>query len=131
MSPQERGRLGALARWREKREGKLEEVSSQLVEWDIVNEAGRRISQELGIVERPESKGIERELRVIGVGPNPRMVRCEYWELESRRTCVVNVRNNRKWLKGMRLVMEEPSGEEAFLNPWEYEGKQPRRKGRW
>jgi len=78
-----------------------------------------------------EKKGIERRLRVIRVGPNPRMVVCEYWELASRRVCVVNVRVNRKWKKGMELVMEEPREELAYRTPWLYVGKQPRRIGKW
>jgi len=96
----------------------------------LINEAGFSLGRELSLV-GPVKSGIERELRVISVGPNPRMVRCEYWELESRRVCVVNVRNNRKWLKGMRFKMVEPKDETAFLNPWVYVGVQPRRKGRW
>lgn len=74
---------------------------------------------------------VERELKVIRVGPNPRVVVCEYWELESRRTCVVNVRDNRKFFKGMRFVMEEPAKELEYLKPWVFEGRLPRRKGRW
>ena len=97
---------------------------------NIINEAGISLGRELSLA-GPVRSGIERELRVIGVGPNPRMVRCEYWELESRRVCVVNVRNNRKWLKGMKFLMLEPADEVAFLNPWNYVGNQPRRKGRW
>jgi hypothetical protein len=81
--------------------------------------------------EEPLSKGIERELRVVRVGPNPRMVLCEYWELESRRTCVINVRDNRKWMRGMKFVMEEPAGDLEVLKPWIYQGKAPRRRGRW
>lgn len=75
--------------------------------------------------------GIERELKVIRVGPNPRLVSCEYWELESRRTCTVNVRNNKKWLKGMVIKLREPVREEDFNRPWLYLGKAPRRKGWW
>ena len=81
-----------------------------------------------GVVERG---GIERELRVIRVGPNPRMVVCEYWELRERRVCVVNVRDNRRWWKGVRFKMEEPREELAYRKPWVYEGVGPRRRGRW
>ena len=78
-----------------------------------------------------ERQPIERELRVVRIGPNPRMVLCEYWELAERRTCVVNVRDNRKWTKGMVFKMGEPSGDVEVLKPWEYKGRAPRRKGRW
>jgi len=76
-------------------------------------------------------KGIERELRVVRVGPNPRVVQCEYMELATRRTCVVKVGDNRKWMRGMRFFMEEPRDEEAYVRPWVYRGKAPRRRGRW
>lgn len=75
--------------------------------------------------------GIVRNLKVIRVGPNPRLVSCEYWELAERRVCRVNVRDNRKWLKGMEFEMVEPVGDEEYERPWVYVGKAPRRKGRW
>lgn len=85
----------------------------------------------LPLAEEVKKIGIERELKVIRVGPNPRLVSCEYWELESRRTCTVNVRNNKKWLKGMVIKLREPVKEEDFNRPWVYLGKAPRRKGWW
>lgn len=75
--------------------------------------------------------GIERELKVVRVCANPKLLLCEYMELESRRTCVVNVRNNRKFVKGMKFKMREPVGELEYLQPWIYQGVQPRRRGRW
>jgi hypothetical protein len=81
--------------------------------------------------EEGEAGGIERELKVVRVGPNPRMVICEYMELAERRVCVVKVGDNRRWLRGMRFKMREPVGEDEYVKPWEYRGKAPRRKGRW
>jgi hypothetical protein len=75
--------------------------------------------------------GIERELRVVRVGPNPRMVVCEYWELAQRKVVVVKVGLNRKWLKGMRFKIEEPLDEAEYNGVWQYKGAAPRRKGRW
>ena len=94
------------------------------VEYDP--ESGR-----LGEVEGKKDEGIERELKVVRVGPNPRMVICEYWELESRRTCVVDVRKNGKFVKGMVFRMREPIGELEYQKAWEYKGVMPRRRGRW
>ena len=91
--------------------------------------AGDQGVRELGDLER--GGGIERELKVVRVGPNPRMVVCEYWELASRRVCVVNVGKNVKWMRGMVFRMEEPVGEAEYERPWEYTGKGPRRRGRW
>lgn len=98
-----------------------------------MSKLGVKRFSELGVeeVKEPVRQPIERELKVVRVGPNPRMVVCEYWELESRRTCLVRVGNNRKWFRGMVFRMEEPAGELEFQKAWEYSGKQPRRRGRW
>ena len=76
-------------------------------------------------------RGIERELKVIRVGPNPRMVICEYWELAERRKCVVNVGLAKKFVKGMRFKMFEPVSELEYQRPWVYRGPAPRRRGWW
>jgi hypothetical protein len=34
-------------------------------------------------------------------------------------------------VKGMKFLIKEPLEEVAYLEPWEYEGKLPRVKGRW
>lgn len=98
---------------------------------------GLKRLEELGVEEEgavkvvEERAGIERELRVIRVGPNPRLVVCEYLELAERRTCRVDVKRNTKWIKGMRFRMEEPVREEEYIKPWVYKGKAPRLRGRW
>lgn len=74
---------------------------------------------------------IERDLRVVRVGPNPRMLVCEYMELAQRRLCTVSVKRNSKFVRGMRFVMAEPASEADFVRPWVYGGPAPRRRGRW
>jgi len=81
--------------------------------------------------EGEEARGIERELKVVRAGPNPRMLVCEYYELASRRTCLVKVRDNRKFMRGMTFRMREPREELEYKKPWEYRGVMPRRRGRW
>ena len=81
--------------------------------------------------EQTSREGIERELRVLRVGPNPRLVVCEYRELAERKVVRVNVRDNRKWLRGMRFKMREPIDEAEYSGVWRYMGRAPRRKGRW
>ena len=92
---------------------------------------GRSGKKEGGKKPVGERAGIERELKVIRVGPNPRLVVCEYMELAERRVCLVNVKRNLKWIKGMRFRMEEPVNEEEYIKPWVYKGKGPRLRGRW
>jgi hypothetical protein len=74
---------------------------------------------------------ITRQLRIVRVGPNPRMVSCEYFELAQRRTCTVLVKRNDKYIRGMRLSVAEPVDELEFSRPWVYRGPAPRRRGRW
>lgn len=79
----------------------------------------------------PEKVGVLRDLRIVRVGPNPRLVVCEYYELAERRLCTVLVKRPAKFVRGMRFKMAEPSGEMEFLRPWVYEGAMPRHRGRW
>jgi hypothetical protein len=74
---------------------------------------------------------IMRDLRIVRVGPNPRTVTCEYFELAQRRTCTVLVKRNDKYVRGMRFAMAEPGPELEFSRPWVYTGPAPRRRGRW
>jgi hypothetical protein len=75
--------------------------------------------------------GIERELEVIRVGPNPRILTCRYLELASERVCKVGVKSVANFVRGMKFKMEEPVSEIEYAGVWRYEGKLPRIKGRW
>jgi hypothetical protein len=79
----------------------------------------------------PGRMPVMRDLRIVRVGPNPRTVTCEYWELAQRQTCTVFVKRNDKYVRGMRFKMAEPVGELEFTRPWVYSGPAPRRRGRW
>jgi hypothetical protein len=79
----------------------------------------------------PPRLPIMRDLRIVRVGPNPRTVTCEYFELAQRRTCTVLVKRNDKYVRGMRFAMAEPGPELEFSRPWVYTGPAPRRRGRW
>jgi hypothetical protein len=75
--------------------------------------------------------GIERELEVIRVGPNPRILTCRYLELASERVCKVGVKTVANFVRGMKFRMEEPVNELEYAGVWRYEGRLPRLKGRW
>jgi hypothetical protein len=79
----------------------------------------------------PRRAGIERELEVIRVGPNPRILTCRYKELASERICKVGVKDVRNFVRGMKFKMAEPVDELEYAGVWRYEGKLPRLKGRW
>jgi hypothetical protein len=75
--------------------------------------------------------GIERELEVVRVGPNPRILTCKYKELASERVCKVGVKSAANFVRGMRFKMVEPVEALEFASVWRYEGKLPRYRGRW
>jgi len=79
----------------------------------------------------PVKEGIERELEVIRVGPNPRILTCRYKELASERTCKVGVKSVANFVRGMKFRMVEPIDELEYAGVWRYEGELPRLKGRW
>jgi hypothetical protein len=71
----------------------------------------------------------EVELEVMRVGPNPRILTCRYERRGEERTCLVRVKSNRTFKRGMKIRMEEPK--EMNGEPWEYGGVLPRYEGRW
>jgi hypothetical protein len=80
---------------------------------------------------KPKKAGIERELEVVRVGPNPRILTCKYKELASERVCKVGVKSAANFVRGMRFKMVEPVEALEFASVWRYEGKLPRYRGRW
>jgi hypothetical protein len=94
-------------------------------------EAATEVAGEEGMVGEGVKRGIERELEVIRVGPNPRILTCRYWELASERVCKVGVKSVANFVRGMKFVMREPVNELEYAGVWKYEGKLPRIKGRW
>jgi hypothetical protein len=96
----------------------------------MVNAAGRALATEANLATN-ERQPIERELVVVKRCLNPKLIMCEYRELESVRRCLVNVRSNTKFAKGMKMRMEEPVTDADLVRPWVYRGRLPRLKGRW
>jgi len=75
--------------------------------------------------------GVDRELEVIRVGPNPRILTCRYKELASERVCKVGVKTVANFVRGMKFRMAEPLDELEYAGVWRYAGPLPRLKGRW
>jgi hypothetical protein len=74
--------------------------------------------------------GIEIELEIVRIPPNPRMVICRYPATSGERRCLVRVGRNRNFRRGMKLVVKgPPNGMEP--QPWTYDGVLPRRPGHW
>jgi hypothetical protein len=98
---------------------------------EVVQAEGASVLTEVEASPEPARPLVERDLRIVRVGPNPRMILCEYYELAERRTCVVDVKRNGKYVRGMRLKMAEPKSEEDYRRPWVYVGRPPRHRGKW
>lgn len=78
-----------------------------------------------------EREPVMRDLRIVRVGPNPKLLVCEYYELATRRVCTVLVKKTDKFVRGMRFKMAEPVAQADFIRPWVYQGPAPRHRGRW
>lgn len=89
------------------------------------------VAQTVSKEPKPERQPIIRELKIVRVGPNPRLLVCEYFELAQRRTCTVDVKRTAKYVRGMKFKMAEPVEEQAYRRPWVYTGAPPRWRGRW
>jgi hypothetical protein len=105
-------------------DGQEVEVSGLPAGW-VEETAGKEVDLE------PVKAGIERELEVIRVGPNPRILTCRYKELASERVCKVGVKTTANFVRGMRFRMVEPIDELEYAGVWRYAGALPRAKGRW
>jgi hypothetical protein len=114
--------------------GALEEATPRGGDKGLVGAARSRVDDEAADNEvdlEVRKAGIERELEVIRVGPNPRILTCRYLELASERVCKVGVKSVANFVRGMKFKMEEPVSEIEYAGVWRYEGRLPRIKGRW
>lgn len=90
------------------------------VKLDVAAE-GIKVVIEPSPLERPEI-----ELEIVRVGPNPRVLQCQYKLLADTIKINVWVKKNANFKRGMKLVMAEQPGAE-----WKWEGVLPRHPGRW
>jgi hypothetical protein len=75
--------------------------------------------------------GTPRELQVVRIVANPRLILCTYWQDGKECRCLVNVGRNGNFVPRMTLRLTEPADSAARSRPWPYAGPLPRRKGRW
>jgi hypothetical protein len=77
-----------------------------------------------------EKEPIEREavmVKVLRVCPNPRLLMCVHQDDGLERRVLVQVRKNKNFTARMELKVRPVMG----TGPWIFEGKPPRRRGRW
>ena len=111
-----------LRRWRERREGLVKRCEKMTK----INRMKKKAEEK---EEGKEGGGKAVELEVVRVAANPRVLVCWYEEGGERRECLVKVRSNAKFRRGMRFEMAGPGEGEG--KEWEYVGVLPRFMGRW
>ena len=75
------------------------------------------------------AKGDKVTMKVTRIVPNPRLVQCVYWDESGvERKAFVKVGRNQNFVVGMTLEAIRPARESE---PWLYQGRLPRFRGRW
>jgi hypothetical protein len=75
------------------------------------------------------AKGDKVTMKVTRIVPNPRLIQCVYWnESGVERKVFVKVGRNQNFVVGMTLEAIRPARESE---PWVFQGKLPRLRGRW
>jgi hypothetical protein len=77
--------------------------------------------------EEPVERG-EVKVKILRICANPRLVLCAYQDDGLERRVLVRVGKNRNFTRGMELKAIRPARESE---PWGYQGKLPRPRGRW
>ena len=96
------------------------------------NDADEMLKQEGLAGSAPNSfmtnKHEEVKVKVLRVCANPRLVLCGYQDEGLERRVLVRVGRNRNFVRGMELKAIRPA---KASEPWGYQGKLPRLRGRW
>ena len=87
------------------------------------NESEEPVHEREEPVERAEVK-----VKILRICANPRLVLCAYQDDGLERRVLVRVGRNANFMPGMELKAIRPTRE---TEPWGYQGKLPRLRGRW
>ena len=105
---------------------------------EIEESAAKAAAAAAGDAEREQKASVDagngrtlRELQVVRIVANPRLILCAYWQDGQECRCLVNVGRNCNFVPRMKFLLMEPSDPMARSRPWPYAGPLPRRKGRW
>jgi hypothetical protein len=95
------------------------------------------IAKALLATNESEEPALERELpveraevkvKILRICANPRLVLCAYSDGDLERRVLVRVGRNKNFVHGMELKAMRPERE---TEPWVFQGKLPRLRGRW
>jgi hypothetical protein len=96
--------------------------------WPGEDEMKKTKAEKEEVVEPVDDR--KRELTVTRVGPNPRILTCNYFLKGVEHSCLVKVKEVKNFRRGVKFEMEEPE-DGGVGGPWEFSGKLPRFLGRW
>jgi hypothetical protein len=114
------GRKAQPKRAQEGTSGEEPEIAKAL---PATNESEEPMLERVEPVERAEVK-----VKILRICANPRLVLCAYQDDGLERRVLVRVGKNRNFARGMELKAIRPARESE---PWGYQGKLPRLRGRW
>ena len=89
----------------------------------VTNEREKPVLEREGPVERAEVN-----VKILRICANPRLVLCGYQGEGLERRVLVRVGRNQNFVVGMTLKAIRPARE---TEPWVFQGKLPRLRGRW
>jgi hypothetical protein len=114
------GRKARHTRAPESTSGEEPEIAKALL---ATNESEEPVLEREEPVERAEVK-----VKILRICANPRLVLCAYQDGGLERRVLVRVGRNRNFVRGMELKALRQAKE---TEPWVFEGKLPRLRGRW
>jgi len=85
-------------------------------------------SEEPVIAREEPVESAEVKVKILRICANPRLVLCAYSDGDLERRVLVRVGRNKNFVQGMELKALRSAGESE---PWLYQGRLPRLRGRW
>jgi hypothetical protein len=85
-------------------------------------------SEELTLERELSVENAEVKVKILRICANPRLVLCGYQDEGFERRVLVRVGRNGNFVRGMELKALRPERE---TEPWLYQGRLPRFRGRW
>jgi len=116
------GRKARHKRAQEGTSGEEPEIAKALI---ATNESGEPVLEQEEPVKRAEVKV---KVKILRICANPRLVLCAYQDGGLERRVLVRVGKNRNFTRGMELKAIRSARESE---PWGYQGRLPRLRGRW
>ena len=128
-----RGPGGRKARHKRAQESTSVEEPEIAKELFATNDGAEEVHKQKGLPDLAPNSFVTNEheevkVKVLRLCANPRLVLCGYQDNGLERRVLVRVGRNANFMPGMELKAIRPARE---TEPWAFEGKLPRLRGRW